>query len=84
MERKIREQFIYNSLDVSGSGSLLEVVEQSGCDDCFFLRTGGCERYSAHVDFNSDSAGVCSSRLRSDGNSIIFKDIKVGEILEII
>ena len=47
----------------------LEVVEAvKGCDGCFFDKDCGCVAISLGIE--------CSPEYRSDGKSIIFKEVK--------
>lgn len=58
----------------------LEVVQGHICSRCYFESMHYCTEYA-------DVIGVCSSLLRTDGNSVIFKLKKltvVDSILEII
>ena len=46
----------------------LEAVEAiRGCDGCFFDIDGGCVALSL---------GMCSTKYRSDGKNIIYKEVK--------
>lgn len=48
----------------------LEVVEQKGCDGCFFYDRINC--YTTPI--NEGMEGLqCSARYRSDGKDVIFK-----------
>ena len=59
MERKIGEIF-------SHEGVMLEVVEQYGCEGCYYNRCDGCNAYNVSVS--------CATS-KPDGNPVIFKEI---------
>jgi len=60
MERKIvGETFEF-------AGATLEVVEQDGCEGCYFNRCNGCNAYNVSVS--------CATS-KPYGNSVIFKEI---------
>lgn len=61
MERKIGEVFIYE-------GKTYQVVKSDICADCVF-RERVCSLLKSHV-------GPCTSNIRSDKTSVIFKEIK--------
>lgn len=61
MERKVGEIFIYN-------GKTYQVVKSDICADCVF-RERVCSLLKSHV-------GPCTSNIRSDKTSVIFKEIK--------
>ena len=65
MERKIGEVFIYE-------GKTYQVVKSDICADCVF-RERVCSLLKSHV-------GPCTSNIRSDKTSVIFKEIKDMEI----
>ena len=46
----------------------LEAVEQNGCEGCFFEEMDGCG--ASLIGFD------CVSKYRSDGKSVIFKEVK--------
>lgn len=46
----------------------LEAVESIDCEECFFERKGRCNTLNTGF--------LCSKRFRSDGKSVIFKEIK--------
>lgn len=46
----------------------LEVVEHSDCEGCFFNVAGYCGAAQLGLD--------CVSKYRSDGKSVIFKEVK--------
>lgn len=56
-----------------GERVTLEAVEQNGCDGCFFEIDDTC-----HNQTYNDWAGgfECQPEDRSDGKSIIFKEVK--------
>lgn len=58
MERKIGERFDYN-------GVTLEVVNQIGCEGCYFYTLVMCDK----------SLGKCYDMDRSDKQSVIFKEV---------
>ena len=60
-ERKVGEIFSYN-------GKMLEVVESDFCVGCNFRDF--CSRFNGRLP-----AGLCIKELRSDGKSIIFKEV---------
>ena len=62
MERLIGERFEYDE-------RLIEVVEgdvYDSCDECMFLAVGNCPSV----------AGQCSFLCRTDGKSVVFKEVK--------
>lgn len=61
MERKVGEVFTYN-------GKTYQVVKSDICADCVF-RERVCSLLKSHV-------GPCTSNIRSDKTSVIFKEIK--------
>lgn len=61
MERKVGEIFIYK-------GKTYQVVKSDICADCVF-RERVCSLLKSHV-------GPCTSNIRSDKTSVIFKEIK--------
>lgn len=61
MERKVGEIFIYK-------GKTYQVVKSDMCADCVF-RERVCSLLKSHV-------GPCTSNIRSDKTSVIFKEIK--------
>ncbi len=56
-----------------GEKVVIEVVEASNandtCDGCYFSSEYGCRK-------NLRIFGACSSRRRSDGENVIFKEVK--------
>lgn len=56
-----------------GERVTLEVVEQKGCDGCFFFDKGTC--YSPTINDRTE-VFRCMSYERSDGKSVIFKKVK--------
>ena len=76
MERKIGEIFEYN-------GEWYQCVEGYSCNDCAF-NNDNCEERERITLKNKltkeEITGLCTSKLRSDGKSVIFKKLeKVGE-----
>ena len=45
----------------------LEVVEQNGCEGCFFESKSACEVWRKYP---------CASKQRSDHKNVIFKEVK--------
>ena len=81
MERKIGEIFEYN-------GEWYQCVIGCYCDDCTF-KNDNCEERERITLTNKltkeEITGLCTSELRSDGKSVIFKKLeKVGEPFTIV
>ena len=69
MERKIGEVFKFND-DVK-----LKVIENDTCDGCYFYNPDKRDCLERRI---YDVVGLCS-RVRSDGQNVIFTKIKIEE-----